>query len=445
MVSKGDLRRTSLTPRGGAKLECILPLAKGRETIGKTGKFESKAMESELSGRRFSQTNLLDLLIPLAQRKWFIAFLASGFGLSAAIVSLLLPVRFTATTTILPKRPSVEYGTSTQSSLFSTSSRSSLKSFDPNDMYAEMMRSQSVEDALIHQFKLKDRYRVSSDTEAREALEEHCNIENAQFDGGLIRISFTDSNPQLAAELANTYVRNFTQLNADIAGSGARKRRVFLETRIAAIKEDLLGAEEALRKAQIAHGLVQVNSQLRSLFESSARIRAQISAKQTQIQAIRSFASGENPELGAAEHELSAWQTQLSLIENESSEGEMQFSRLSAPGASLEYARRLRDIEYFLAILQIIEPEYEFAKLDEIRQGSPVAVVERAVPPDRRSYPKRTMIVLVAGTAGFILGVFLVLLEAGIEDERLPGGKNLQCLLDSIGIVHSHRRSSAAD
>jgi tyrosine-protein kinase Etk/Wzc len=440
MALKGDLLGVSFKA-GGSELADSFPRQIAADPWKPSKALESSTMENELASRGFPQTNLLGLLIPLARRKRFIALLAGGCGLCAAIVSLLLPVRFTATTTILPRRPSVQYGTSTRSSLFSSVTGNV---FDPNDMYAEMMRSQAVEDALIQQFNLKDRYRVNSDSEARKALEENCNIENAQSDGGLIRVSITDTSPQLAAEMTNAYVRNFNQLNADIAGSGAHKRRIFLESQIAAIKENLLGAEEALRKAQIANGLVQVNTQMRALIESSAMIRAQITAKRIQIQGIRSFASNDSPELKEAERELSAWQDQLTKSEDNSPvEDGMQISRLRAPAAILEYERRLRDVGYFVAVLQSVEPEYESAKLDEVRQGSPVAVVEQAVPPDRRSYPKRTMIVLIASAAGMMLGVFGALLEASIEDESPSAVKNVRRLLASFGIVHPHPDPSA--
>src|SRR5208282_1182343 len=83
------------------------------------------------------------------------------------------------------------------------------------------------------------------------------------------------------------------------------------------------------------------------------------------------------------------------------------------PEAGMEYVRRLRDVKYNETIFEILARQFEVAKLDEAKEGSIIQVVDPAIPPDKRSFPKRTLI--GATVLGFIFGVLLALAQAGFE------------------------------
>jgi uncharacterized protein involved in exopolysaccharide biosynthesis len=87
-------------------------------------------------------------------------------------------------------------------------------------------------------------------------------------------------------------------------------------------------------------------------------------------------------------------------------------------GAGLDYVRKLRDVKYNEAIFEILLKQFELAKLDEAKQGSIVQVVDPAFPPDKRSFPKRGLIVLLAAALGFFAGVLASFVVS--EFERIP-------------------------
>ena len=87
--------------------------------------------------------------------------------------------------------------------------------------------------------------------------------------------------------------------------------------------------------------------------------------------------------------------------------------------AGLEYIRRLRDVKYYETIFGILARQFEVAKIDEAKQGALIQVVDAAVPPDRRSFPKRALIVLAATVIGFFIANFVVLFWAGLR--RIEG------------------------
>jgi uncharacterized protein involved in exopolysaccharide biosynthesis len=81
------------------------------------------------------------------------------------------------------------------------------------------------------------------------------------------------------------------------------------------------------------------------------------------------------------------------------------------PEATLEYARKLRDVKYHETIFDILARQYELAKLDEAKQGAVIQVVDAATVPDRRTSPRRSLIVLVSTFFGFLLGIAVVLIQ----------------------------------
>jgi uncharacterized protein involved in exopolysaccharide biosynthesis len=54
------------------------------------------------------------------------------------------------------------------------------------------------------------------------------------------------------------------------------------------------------------------------------------------------------------------------------------------------------------------------AKVDEARQGAIVQIVDRAIVPDRRSSPQRTLIILGTAMLGLFLGVVWAFAAEGL-------------------------------
>jgi tyrosine-protein kinase Etk/Wzc len=84
------------------------------------------------------------------------------------------------------------------------------------------------------------------------------------------------------------------------------------------------------------------------------------------------------------------------------------------PEAGLEYVRKLRDVKYYEAIFDVLARQLELAKLDEAREGAFIQIVDPAVPPEKKSFPKRGMLTIAGLSLGFTFGVMLALLQGGL-------------------------------
>jgi len=373
----------------------------------------------DLSGAEI-EVSVLDLLVLLVGRKRFIVRFVLGAVVLSIVVSLLLPIRYEAKVVLLPPQQNSSIGSALIGQLGNLGSLGSLASLaggglglkNPADMYVSLLTSRTVEDAMIERFGLMKEYRVKLMSDTRKELERRTTAIAGAKDG-LIRITIEDRDPKRAAELANGYVEEFRKLSASLAITEAARRRLFFEQQVQQAKDKLTEAEEAMAKTQQATGVLQIDSQARALIESAAVLRGQVVAKEVQIEGMRSFATDDNPGLILARQELAALQSQLDhLAGSQNDKGsDINLSKGRVTQSGMEYLRRFRDLKYQETVFELLAKEFEVAKLDEAREGAIVQVVDAAVPPDKKSSPHRTLIVLATTILSFFIAAFWVFLR----------------------------------
>ena len=381
------------------------------------------AEEGASLSRPRTETSLLDITVLMVARKRFILRFVLGSVVLAIALALVLPAQYEAHILLMPPTQSSSITGALLGQLGNMGSLGPLGSLagglgmkTPTEMYVSLLKSRTVEDAMIQRFGLMSEYRQKKMSDTRKQLENRVTVAAGAKDG-LIRLSVEDGDPKRAAELANGYVEEFRKLSATIAISDAARRRLFFDRELQQSKDDLTASEEAMRKTQQSTGVLQIDSQARALIESAAVLRAQVVAKEVQIQGMRSFATEDNPAVVVAKQQLSALQSQLEQIAGSQRDAgsDIVLSKGRVTRAGMEYIRRLRDLKYHETVFELLAKELEIAKLDEAREGDVVQVVDAAVPPDRKSSPHRAMIVLGMAVFGFFLATFSIILRQSLE------------------------------
>jgi tyrosine-protein kinase Etk/Wzc len=378
------------------------------------------AMGAERFSSSESETSLLDFLIVLLEHKRFIAWFVLGAAALSTIIAFLLPVRYEGKIMLLPPAQNSSLSSALLGQLGNLGALGSLASLaggglnlkNPADMYVSLLTSRTVEDAMIHRFGLMQEYHEKRMIDTRKELERRSTI-NAGIKDGLIRLSVEDRDPKRAAELANGYVEEFRKLSESLAITEAQRRRLFFQQQVETAKNELTKAENAMTQTQETTGVVEIGSQARALIESAAILRAQVAAKQVQIDGMRSFAAEDNPELKLAKQELASLQSQLQRVASSDQDpgSDINLSKGRVTQAGMEYLRRYRDLKYQETVFELLAKEFEIAKLDEAREGSIVQVVDPAVVPDKKSSPHRLLIVI----ASTILATFVAIFWVGLR------------------------------
>lgn len=364
---------------------------------------------------------VLDLLVPLIRRRRLLL----GFAVAGLLLGILWSLRkglYVAETTVLPPQASVTSSLLGQiGSLAGLVGGSGLTAqHGSQDLYVSLIQSPSVQDAVVHRFNLDKVYKTTSPGQARDLLTRHCTVDGSGRDG-MIRILVRDpDDPKLAADVANGYVDEFIKFMSHLAVGEAAQRRLFFEEQMQKEKGDLTEAEENLRKTEQKTGAVQLDAQTRALVESAANLRAQVAAKQVQIESIRAYAGPENINLQRAQQELAELRSQLARVSSSGADAgdSMAVSRTSIPQTALDNIRAQRDVKYHEAIFGILSNQYEAARLDEAREGTAVQIVEPATVPEARSSTPALKKITVTTLIGIFLGIMYVLAAYAWEHMR---------------------------
>jgi uncharacterized protein involved in exopolysaccharide biosynthesis len=373
---------------------------------------------SKLPGQPSSEFRVLELLIVLAKRKRFIfkCFLA---GLLAAVaIAVLLPKKYEATTRIMPPQQSQSISAAMLSQLapLAALAGKDVALHSNGDLYIALLKSRTVADSLIKRFSLMQLYGKDTLVDTRKRLEQQTDIQAGKE--GVISVAVRDRDPERAADLANGYVEELRQLTQTLAVTEAGRRRIFFEREVQNTSEDLSKAELALKQTQETTGMLQLDSQAKAMIEAYMTLRAQVAAKDAEVEAMRSFATSENPDLVRAQHELAALRSEVGRFERGqggSSVADVPLSKV--PGAGLEYLRRLRELKYREALFELLIKQYEVARIDEAKDAAIIQVVDKAVRPEvqLRDWLIRSLIGLVIVLLVLLAAVIAVFMMEAVE------------------------------
>jgi tyrosine-protein kinase Etk/Wzc len=409
----------STTPTTAPEIIAAESMGDDTRDLGIPG-FENPGLPPRASAPRHEayESHVLDLLIVLSRSKQIILRTTLAAAVAAAAVSLMLPNRYTATANILPPQQSPSLAASMIGQLGALGPMASMAQKDlglknPNDLYVGMLRSRTVEDALIRRFDLLRVYRDQRMSDARRDLENSSSIVLGKE--GFIAISVEDQDRTRAPQIANAYIEQLRQLTQNLAVTEAGQRRLFFERQLQLARNNLTDAEQALKQTEQTTGLIQLDGQAKAILESVGKLRAAIAAKEVELHAMRLFSTEQNPDVQLGEQQLSGMRAQLALVEKQSAgPGKVQVSAGSVPAgnvpeAGLQYVRKLRDVKYAETIFELLAKQYEAARLDEAKTAAVIQVLDPAIEPDRRSSPKRTWIVVLVtllvffGAAGYVV------------------------------------------
>ena len=285
--------------------------------------------ENQTTSQRFAspdedKINLLDLLIALVKHKKRIIGATFAAALLAVGYSLNLPNIYTATTKILPPQQSQSSASAMLSQLggLAGMAGSSLGIKNPNDLYVAMLKSRTLVEKIVKRLDLQKVYEQETLNGAMDALGGSTVISSGK--DGLIIVEVSNIDPQLAANIANTFIEELHQLLQAYSRTETLQKRTFLEPQLRQVKDKLTDAELVLDRT---------------------------------------------------------------------------------PNTSLQYLDAVRNLKYQEGLWEILVKQFEMTKMDEAKDFPLIQILDKATPPEEKSKPKRSVIVMMATLIAFFLSV----------------------------------------
>jgi tyrosine-protein kinase Etk/Wzc len=401
-----------------------------RETVLSQTETATHSQSTGVENRDVSDEQEIDVLevmtLLLREKKTVLKFILVTAALAALLVFVVMKPMYTAEAIFLPPQSApgsaISQLSSQLGSLGMIGSFSGLKS--PGDVYLGILGSRTIADNLIRRFELQRVYKIAKVSDTEKKLKAR-----SSFVAGkdtLITISVEDHDPKRAADLANGYLDALYEQNGRLALTEASQRRLFFEEQLEREKNALADAEVELKKTQEQTGLIAPLGQAQVEIDAIAQVRAQISSRQIELSALKQAATNQNPEVIRLQTEIDGLEQQLQKLQNDSGtrqSGNVLQATAKVPALALEYVRKQREVKYREILFELIAKQYESARLDESREAPLLQVVDRAIIPDKKSGPPRTLILVGSCLLGACLGVSWVILRGFVRTlQRDPAG-----------------------
>ena len=301
------------------------------------------------------EVSLLQFTNVLLKRWKLVAGLPLGAAFVAAIMSLLIPAKYTAVATFVAETESsvvtLPGGLAGLASQFGVAVPGG--GANSPQFYADVLESRTLRDQVLQadfpdprtetrgdSAALLDIFEIEGESEARrleagrKALDEVLTVRVDNVTS-IVSLSTETHYPALCADIANLFIDLLNRFNLETRQSNAQERRRFAEERVADAERELREGEEELK------GFLERNRQ----FQGS-------------------------------------------------------------PDLSFQYERLQRQVRIKEEVLTTLRRSYEEARIQEVNDTALITVIDRAVPPEERSSPKRGMNVMLAFFLGGMLGVF---------------------------------------
>jgi capsule polysaccharide export protein KpsE/RkpR len=282
-----------------------------------------------------------------------------------------------------------------------------------SDLFVGILGSRTVADQLIQKFNLQKLYGVLRMEDARKALAAHTDA-SVDRKSQIITITVTDKDPQRAAAMAQAYVEELNRLVAEVSTSAARRERIFLEGRLQAVNQDLESAEKEFSQFASKNTAIDIKEQGKAMVDAAATLQGEFIAARSELEGLKQIYTDNNVRVRAAQARSAELESQLERIggkgESASLEDAVKNDPLypsirKLPLLGVTYADLYRKTKVQETVLETLTQEYELAKVQEAKEIPTVKVLDAPDVPDKKSFPPRTLIVLLGTALAFTLGM----------------------------------------
>jgi capsule polysaccharide export protein KpsE/RkpR len=377
------------------------------------------AAESQPSKSASGIVPALELLSE--ERRWLFRVAAWALAIST-VVALLIPNRYQSSVSIMPPDSAGGSGAmlaalaSKASPELAAMAGSLLGTKGSGALYVDLFRSRSVQDRVVDRLDLQKVYRSRYKQDARKRLNNRTEVTEDRK-SGVIALTVEDDSRQRAHDIAQTYVEELNHIVAQVSTSSARRERIFIEQRLASVKSDLEDAEKQFSAFASKNSALDIKEQTKAMVESAAVLQGQLIASESELQSLEQIYTSNNARVRALQARVDELKrqsqklqgTDASLASDATSSDQMYPPIRKLPLLGVEWADLYRRMKIQETVYELLNQQYELARIQEAKEIATVNVIDPANLPERKSWPPRLLIMMlltVMTVAGAVVWIF---------------------------------------
>jgi capsule polysaccharide export protein KpsE/RkpR len=270
-------------------------------------------------------------------------------------------------------------------------------------LFVGVLGSRTVQDRLVERFQLRKVYSIKLEEDARRKLQERTGLSEDRK-SGIIVITVVDRDPKRAAAMAEAYVEELNQLVTALSTSGAHRERVFLEERLKAVKADLDDASQKFSQFASKNAAIDIKEQGRAMVDAASKLQGEKIAAESELKGLEQIYMPNNVRVRAVQARISELQHQLEklggggaglLSQKTASSDSLYPSIRELPLLGVTWGDLYQRTRIEEAVYEALTQQYELAKVQEAKETPSVKVLDTARVPEKKSFPPRTLIILL--------------------------------------------------
>jgi uncharacterized protein involved in exopolysaccharide biosynthesis len=339
-------------------------------------------------------------------------------ALASVLFAFLIPVRYQSVSRLMPPDELSGSGVGMLSAMAGRAGAGGLGGIasdllgvkSSGALFVGILQSQTVQDGLIEKFNLMRLYHDRKIEDARKDLAEHTDVSEDRK-SGIITIGVTDHDPKRAAAMAQSYVNKLDRLVAQVSTSSARRERIFLEGRLKAVKSELDNSAKNFSEFASKNTAIDIPAQGKAMVEAAAKLQGQLIAAQSELEGLKQIYTDNNVRVRSTEAQVNELKKKLNELGSGGTPGNMDGGNSLYPSIrklpllGVTYADLYRQTKLEETVYELLTEQYELAKVEEAKEIPSVKVLDAAVVPTKKSFPPRTVIVVL----GTMLGLSVAL------------------------------------
>jgi len=315
-------------------------------------------------------------------------------------------------------------------------------------LFIDLLRSGTVSGRLIDRFDLLHIYHARYRIDAAKHLTRCTKIVDDKK-SGVITLTFTDTDPVRARDIAQGYLDELNQLVNRTNTSSAHQERLFIEERLHGVKDDLEKAQQRLSDFSSTHATIDIKEQTRAMVDAASRLQAQSIVEQSMLDSLRQVYGDENVRVRSAQARIGVLQAEIAKMggsskvlpsedgssgadDSSSSHGDdfnlplRQLPRLAVP-----YTNLYREVQVQEAVFQLLTQQYEMARIQEAKDVPVVSVIDAPGIPEKKSFPPRLLLAILLTAVSVVFTSVLLLFQS--QWLLVPAEDPLKVLVRQIG------------
>lgn len=366
---------------------------------------------------------ILDLALVLAKKRKLVITITLLAAIGAVIYAMLAPFYWKSTATIIPVSDSDAIGGFSTNLLDMVGGGliKTQKSEQAVD-FINVMKSRTFREKVIEEFDLIPYFKIKKPYEQARELALF-KLQNSMMrlvydqESYIISISAETRDKSMSREVVDFYLKELEDYNQSTRVTKGRMKREFLEGQVNQHMADVDSLARALRDFQTKNKSIALDKQTEAMVAMYGESVTQYMQAEVEYELARNQYSESSPivlEL-AAKKALLANKVKELEGSNTSLTPDYLIQIDKIPNLSMQLAMLMINVEIKQKIIEYLYPQYELAKLEELKDMPSFQVIDAPREAGMRSKPKRAVMVIIITLAAFIFSCVLALVVSGLE------------------------------